>query len=44
MNYNHYYTDRVHKKRQQRMTTEIQRHIPEDFHTADRRCSVGDHY
>lgn len=44
INYNHYYTDTVHKKRQDRIKTQIEQHIPENFHSSTQRCSAGDHY
>lgn len=44
INYNHYYTDTVHKKRQDRIKAQIQQHVPSDFHAAEKRCSAGDHY
>lgn len=44
INYNHYYTDTVHKKRQDRITAQIQQHIPEGLHKDVQFCSLGDHY
>lgn len=44
INYNHYYTDTVHKKRQDRITAQIREQIPEDFHQSSQRCSAGNHY
>lgn len=44
INYNHYYTDNVHKKRQERIKAQIQRHVPENLYVAERNCSVGLHY
>lgn len=44
INYNHYYTDTVHKKRQHRITAQIREHIPEDFHESSQSCSAGNHY
>lgn len=31
INYNHYYTDTVHMKRQQRMLEQLGDHVPDDF-------------
>lgn len=44
INYNHYYTDTVHKKRQERIKAQMKRHIPKDFHQSTQKCSVGPHY
>jgi hypothetical protein len=45
INYNHYYTDNVHKKRQDRVKAQIQEHIPSALTNASTsRCSAGDHY
>lgn len=44
INYNHYYTDTVHKKRQERIKTELLKHVPEDTHSPIQRCSAGNHY
>ncbi|ROW11295.1 hypothetical protein VMCG_00863 [Cytospora schulzeri] len=44
INYNHYYTDTVHRKRQERMKTELKKHIPDDLQSSFQRCSVGNHY
>lgn len=44
INYNHYYTDTVHRKRQERIKAELEKHVPEDFHVSTQRCSLGNHY
>lgn len=31
INYNHYYTDNIQKKRQDRLMTQLQRHAPADY-------------
>lgn len=44
INYNHYYIDTVHKKNQDRIKDQIQRHVPEDLHQVTRGCNLGYHY
>ncbi|KAL8387043.1 hypothetical protein RB595_010199 [Gaeumannomyces hyphopodioides] len=44
INYSHYYTDTVHQKRQERIQTQMEKHIISRVHTPLQRCSAGDHY
>lgn len=44
INYDHYYTDTVHRKRQDRIKAQLEKHIPEDLHPASSRCNLGNHY
>jgi hypothetical protein len=42
INYNHYFTDNIQKRRQQKMRAQLQGVLPEP--PAPSRCSVGNHY
>ncbi|KAL1879241.1 hypothetical protein Daus18300_001820 [Diaporthe australafricana] len=46
INYNHYYTDNVHKKRAERIEAQIKKHVPDNTSLASStaRCSLGNHY
>lgn len=44
LNYNHYYTNTIHKKRQDRITWQIQQHTALRPHSPTHLCSLGDHY
>lgn len=44
INYNHYYTDNVHKKRGKRIEAQLKKHIPENVTVNPARCSLGAHY
>jgi hypothetical protein len=44
INYNHYYTDIVHQKRQDRIKAKLAEHFPEAPVIPERHCSAGNHY
>lgn len=46
INYNHYYTDNVHKKRAERIEAQIKKHFPNSTSSASTtsRCNLGTHY
>lgn len=46
INYNHYYTDNVHKKRAERIEAQLKKHVPESASSASTtsRCSLGTHH
>lgn len=44
INYNHYYTDNVHKKRGNRIEAQLKKHIPESVIVKPTPCSQGYHY
>lgn len=46
INYNHYYTDNVHKKRAERIEAQIKKHVPDSASPASTtsRCNLGTHY
>lgn len=44
INYNHYYTDNVHKKRGKRIAEQIQQHATEGPTGQSTSCSLGTHY
>ncbi|KAK7716899.1 hypothetical protein SLS63_010906 [Diaporthe eres] len=44
INYNHYYTDNVHKKRGKRIEAQLKKHVPENLTVYKTNCSMGTHY
>ncbi|KAJ0122283.1 hypothetical protein J7T55_002795 [Diaporthe amygdali] len=46
INYNHYYTDNVHKKRGERIEAQLKKYVPQNTSPASStsRCSLGTHY
>ncbi|KAI7779831.1 hypothetical protein LA080_000329 [Diaporthe eres] len=44
INYNHYYTDNVHKMRGKRIEAQLKKHIPENLTVYTTNCSKGTHY
>lgn len=46
INYNHYYTDNVHKKRAERIEAQLKKHVPNNTSSPSTtsRCNLGDHY
>ncbi|ROW06353.1 hypothetical protein VPNG_07515 [Cytospora leucostoma] len=44
INYNHYYTDTVHLKRQDRIKRSLLQYVPQGSTMSTRNCSVGAHY
>ncbi|KAK2598464.1 hypothetical protein N8I77_011878 [Diaporthe amygdali] len=44
INYNHYYTDNVHKNRGKRLGDQLEKHVPNTIRPAPGRCNMGDHY
>lgn len=44
INYNHYYTDNVHKKRGKRIEDQLKKHIPGSVKVMPINCSMGHHY
>lgn len=45
INYNHYYTDNVHKKRAERIEAQLKKHVPDSNSAANTsRCNLGTHY
>lgn len=46
INYNHYYTDNVHKKRAERIEAQVKKHVPESAPAVAPTavCSLGQHY
>lgn len=45
INYNHYYTDNVHKKRAERIEAQLKKHVPDSSPgSTTSRCNMGTHY
>lgn len=44
INYNHYYTESIHKKRQERISSHLQRLVLKGPQLPMSNCSVGSHY
>lgn len=43
INYNHYYTDNVYKKRGQRIEDQIKKYVPEGLTGSTAQCNLGTH-
>lgn len=44
INYNHYYTENVHKSRGKRLGDQLEKHVPNASHLNPPKCSLGNHY
>lgn len=44
INYNHYYTENVHKSRGKRLGDQLEKHVPDPGQVVRSQCNLGSHY
>ena len=44
INYNHYYTENVHKTRGKRLGDQLEKHVPNTNRPGPAKCNLGQHY